>query len=293
MPIKLFILSMLSFAVFAGGRVGNGFVVPCHDDQNTGIKEGYYSLDYLATLGEGELREVDDFQDDSESILGPLLQRVLTLDQVRTFEEFVNLVKNQSYQYRRVWKPSPSGVINVSEDSSSLPIEPNLDSFEVTQKNPTQNKLDLKHMVKKLPPSCIEDNGFVNLIPAIVFQDGELSGRPKDDINYSFNPEILKILENQESQLQLSFLYRHEWLWDISDHVGTIATVNHFLHSKRILSMDPNEIKAELKGMGFPSTTIVNLPPLFAAPSTVTSQPSVSIEEFNSTRKSKRSGTKP
>jgi hypothetical protein len=42
----------------------------------------------------------------------------------------------------------------------------------------------------------------------------------------------------------------HEWLWDLSPNVDRNRRINHFLHSKKIEQLSPNEVQEYLKGMG-------------------------------------------
>ncbi len=48
---------------YAGGRAGNGFALECRDDKEHGLKAGYYSLDYLATMGLGPSVKVKSWKE--------------------------------------------------------------------------------------------------------------------------------------------------------------------------------------------------------------------------------------
>ncbi len=237
---SLVLLGTLALAT-EGGRTGNGFAVPCRTNEAEGIREGYYSLDYLVTTGLGPSHKIKTWEESSERIKR-LLQGVLTEAQMKLYEDFVINVRNTDYSRSRVWEASPYGVLNLKLHTAVDAGDPNVLPKE-------QIKSNLKSLVSKLPLACQNEKGETELIPAVVFQDDFFTGRPPGNLVYKYVPKVLNELEINDA-LQLSYLYIHEWLWDISNNEDRNRRINQLLHSERIDGMSDGEIRKQLSGMG-------------------------------------------
>jgi hypothetical protein len=237
----LLCLLVLSSPGFAAGRAGNGFAVRCRPEAG-GLAGGYYSLDYLVTMGQGASRPVKSWAE-SAARIKKLLAGVLSRAQLDLFEDFVTSVRNtDDYSRRRVWEPAPFGVINLRK--KGVPEDP--DPAPVPKE---QLKSNLRSLVSELPEPCKNSEGDSELIPAVVFQDEAFTGRPVGYLVYKFVPQLLNDLEVTDP-LQLSYLYLHEWLWDISNSEDRNRRINQLLHSERVEKMSPAQLRKQLVGMG-------------------------------------------
>ncbi len=231
----------LSTIGYAGGRAGNGFALECRDDKDHGLKAGYYSLDYLATLGLGASVKVKSWKESSGRIR-KRLKGVLTAKQLALYDDFVATVRNEDYAKSRVWEASPFGVVNLKTEASAE--RPGKDPL-----HKEQLKTNLESLVQKVPDACLDTKGEIGLIPAVVFQDSFFTGRPEGYLVYKFVPKVLDSLEVNDP-LQLSYLYIHEWLWDISNNEDRNRRINHLLHSEKADDASAGELREQLKGMG-------------------------------------------
>lgn len=218
-----------------GGRAGNGFAVHCTRDDKVGLSEGYYSLDYLATVGLGQSAAVSNWEKSAQRI-GKIVQRILPKAVAESYADFVANVLNTDYSKSRVWEKSPFGVLDLSKAQSLF------------TGHPGQLRSNLRSLVSNLPKACTGVKG-VEFVPAVVFLDHHFTGRPDGTLVYKYVPKVIEDLENS-SPLQLSYLYIHEWLWDISDSEDRNRRINHFLHSEAIETLSDVQIVQQLKGMG-------------------------------------------
>jgi hypothetical protein len=236
------LIAVTAFAKEDGGRTGNGFAVPCTADAVENLREGFYSLDYLSTVGLGASRQVKTWEESAERIKR-LLAGVLSEKEMKLYEDFVDNVRNvNDYGKNRIWESAPYGVINLKTQFAVDAADPGPIAKE-------QIKSNLRSLVTKLPKACQTGNDDADLIPAVVFQDHFFTGRPEGSLVYKFVPKVLNELE-ANNPLQLSYLYIHEWLWDISNSEDRNRRINHLLHSERIESMSTSEIRRQLTGMG-------------------------------------------
>ncbi len=226
---------------YAGGRAGNGFALECRDDKEHGLKAGYYSLDYLATKGLGPAVKVRTWKESAERIR-KRLKGALSNKQLALYDDFVATVRNDDYTKTRVWEAAPFGVLNLKTEAS--PEQPGKDPL-----HKEQLKTNLQSLVQKVPDACSDTKGGIGLIPAVVFQDSFFTGRPDGYLVYKFVPKVLDSLEVNDP-LQLSYLYIHEWLWDISNNEDRNRRINHLLHSEKGDVASTGEVRKQLKGMG-------------------------------------------
>lgn len=69
---------------------------------------------------------------------------------------------------------------------------------------------------------------------------------PKGQIVFEFSRDALAYLNDT----QTSFLYVHEWLWDLSDNVEANRNLNYFLHSEQFEKMSAKECRQVFKSFG-------------------------------------------
>lgn len=221
----LLMTSLLSAATAhaAGGYVGNGGDgIECRKDAANRF-DGIYALDYLVTLptiqADDGLRAVSSWQVSQTRILWMLRNKVPSLAQ--SFEHFSKLIYNTSFTQDRVWEPSPFGLV----------------------------PLDDQRLTSLLPENCKDNKANPNIIQAVIRLYEGYSGTVPGHIVYKYDPTFLDKLDKQ-APLQLSFLFVHEWLWDVSPNVERNRRVNRFLHSRAAEALSPADMIAELKGMG-------------------------------------------
>ena len=213
--------------VYAGIKIGNGDggdAVICKADTSPGSNtptDGFYALDYLGTLGLqfGANVEPATWQESAARIQSILDRVSPTLSS--SFRAYVEDIKNATdYTRRFVWEEAPYGLI----------------------------KIDDQNIVALVPDNC-QVHSTVELIPAVVHQNDQISGRPPGMQLYAYVPSVLKELE-RTSALQLSYLYVHEWLWNHSSNVGRNRRINRFLHSVAPSALSDAAIREQLTGMG-------------------------------------------
>ncbi len=212
----------------AGGYVGNGGDgIECRKDPANRF-DGIYALDYLVTLptlvGDDGLSPVASWSTSETRIKKLLRKNVPSLAQ--SFEHFAGLIYNTSYAEDRVWESSPFGLM----------------------------KLDDQRLTSLIPANCKKGADPMVMQAVIRLYEGYSGTRPGHFV-YKYDPNLLAQISGQDP-LQLSFLFVHEWLWDISPNVERNRRVNRFLHSKEIETLSPAEVVAELTGMGLQIPTI-------------------------------------
>jgi hypothetical protein len=210
----------------AGGEVGNGGdTVKCVPG-GSGRYEGYYSLDYLATL-DGTSSPVVEIASWAES-----KQRLLTQlgdkypDLARLLGEFLALVPmegpadpDHQYLKPRIWEEAPFGLVDIHDE----------------------------RLIKRLPVNCYtrpDEGGAASILQTVIRQKQGFATL------YSYDPQIYRELRT-DRPLQYSFLMVHEWLWDLTQDVQTIRRVNHFLHSTQLDHLSAPEVRASLENLGF------------------------------------------
>lgn len=211
-----------SAALAKGGYVGNGGDAVQCAKAATNRFEGYYALDYLATLptlaGDDGLRKVATWAESRARLTSLLRAKSPAL--AASFESFAALVYNASHQKDRVWEASPFGLV----------------------------PLDDQRLTSLIPDNC-KTAGQPKVIQAIIRLYEPFAGTAPGHFVYKFDPLLLQDLDRQ-APLQLSFLLVHEWLWDLSANIDRNRRVNRFLHSSDAETLSPAAFEAELKGMG-------------------------------------------
>jgi hypothetical protein len=74
----------------------------------------------------------------------------------------------------------------------------------------------------------------------------DISTEIKKQIIFEYNAKALEDL----SGTQKSFLYVHEWLWDISDDVELNRKINYFFHSELLDQMSTLQVTQQLQKFG-------------------------------------------
>jgi hypothetical protein len=223
--MKMMFLFVVLFSLTSwagGGYVGNGGdAIKCRKDSANRF-EGYYALDYIATLptlaGDDGLRPVASWDESSKRLLSLLRNKAPSLAQ--SFEHFAKLMYNKSYAQDRIWESSPFGLI----------------------------QLDDQRLTSLIPANCVE-GATPQIIQAVIRLYEPYAGTNPGHIIYKYDPALLEELDRQ-APLQLSFLLVHEWLWDVSLNVERNRRVNRLLHSVEAESLTAADFVAELKGMG-------------------------------------------
>ena len=95
----------------------------------------------------------------------------------------------------------------------------------------------------RIPKNCVSQatNSF-SLYQAVIRR------KPKKII-YAYDSNIVKELE-QNSPVQLSFLYVHEWLRDYTQSASQITLIDQVLHSTRWLKQTSESFREMLEGFG-------------------------------------------
>ncbi|MGE0634062.1 MAG: hypothetical protein AB7O96_16730, partial [Pseudobdellovibrionaceae bacterium] len=223
MKFLLLLLSLYSFQVRADGfRVGSGGDAILCQPSPDNFLNGTYSLDYILTLQKAdqdeELVAVGSWEESSDRLYRLFLNKIPSL--ASYFNDFRRSVFNTSdYSLGRIWEASPFGLVDIQDE----------------------------YIESRVPANCLTE-GKVKVVQAVIRQSKNFSGT-KEAIIYKYVPQVTDDL-NRNHALQLSYLIVHEWLWDLSSNVDRNRRINQFFHSKKIETMTPAEIEAQLKAMG-------------------------------------------
>ncbi len=139
-------------------------------------------------------------------VLKQSLEHILVLLQEKipqlspSFEEFMNQIGNQDLKKHYQWKPYFSP-LRVYDEQIKLPI------------------------------SCNNGKGGIEILQAIVRLSNAESKTTEDKIIFEFDLEIFESLLHHD-QFQLSFLIIHEWLWNFAPSIENNRKMNMFLHSE-------------------------------------------------------------
>lgn len=184
-----------------GGEVRNGGdLVKCNLSTETSY-QGWYSLDYLATLGmdqEGKtpLVPVQSLLDSLSRIESALRRHDSNL--AGEFHDFIKyFLAPGDLNAPTLWIATAFGFQNLADE----------------------------HIIQHLPINCYSmETGFPQLIQAVFRRT--LMGREF----YYYDQDLFTFL-SQERPQQLSFLLVHEWLWKYTQDIDCSRLVNYFLHS--------------------------------------------------------------
>lgn len=233
----LFLLSSIFFATpkvssgRTGGYVGNGGdVILCQPSAENPLN-GTYSLDYVLTLSSAETDHdnvaVTSWEESANRISSLLQEKAPSLRPY--FEEFRQAVLNQDdTTLSYIWNPSPFGLLDIQDELlSGLPPS---NCYTQTQ--------DLPSLQQRKPA----------IFQTVIREFKTFSGSRGQTV-FRYHPESIELLKSQRP-LQFSYLMVHEWLWGFGPNVERNRRINHFLHSKQIEQMTPDEVGLSLRKMG-------------------------------------------
>ena len=215
-----FIAMLPQIALATGQEVGKGGdIIVCNASTSNDLV-GNYSLDYVVTIQGLPAAPVNSWQDSLASIGASLKAKVPEL--YLSFKQFENDVYNTSYDRAHVWEPAPYGLVS----------------------------LDDQQIAVQLPANC-QAGGRLNLIQAIIRVNPDFSGAEAQI--FSYMPTAISDLAVQRPA-QASFLFVHEWLWELSSNVDRNRRINRYLHSVEFVSDSAAAALNKLRGMGLSLT---------------------------------------
>lgn len=100
-----------------------------------------------------------------------------------------------------------------------------------------------------IPAACKSPNGEPRLRQVVVRHT--LPAKIVYDFNFMILGDLARNVD-PVSQTQVSYLYVHEWLWDIVTTAKTGRMINRFLHSTALADLSAEEVAAELAELGIP-----------------------------------------
>lgn len=196
----------------AGHEVGNGGNVVFCETFTTPLV-----LDYLLTRNMyGSSVKAVPVIDEAASLRRILLllrQKVPNL--AASFSVFVDNIGNRLEDRRYVWRDSEVELSLVGDEN-------------------------LNH----LPLACGRRGSFEFKQAAVRYQELSSAGTLRTTIVY--DPKVLRPLP----PLQRSFLFVHEWLWELSSNVDRNRKINFFLHSTLFEKMSAKSARRELRRLG-------------------------------------------
>jgi hypothetical protein len=200
----------------AGFDVGNG-----GDILHCPMLNNYFTLDYALTrAGKNKFtaRGITSLSDSFQKISNLIDKKLPTLS--LSFKEFVSQLENHSdYSKKYIWIAS-NDLIDIADE----------------------------HYVDIASACGPNLSGSVDVIQAVIRKKNDAeSGSPKTII-FNYDPQALKLIDN--SPLQKSYLYVHEWLWNIAKDSNQIRQINSLLHSDQFTSMTQQEVTIYFRRVG-------------------------------------------
>lgn len=211
--VLILIFSQFSFAGIDQGNGGN--IIYCPKQKKN------LSLDYvLASYNFGRDVVIFDTQDIDASMarISKLINEKLP-ELGPSFSEFVKYLyneKNPTLPY--YWKKSLSPLSNTNDQN-----------------------------IGQLPIYCMTTKSEPVEIHQAVIRTDNSAAVEKLNIVFEFDQDYLTLLDGQ----QMSFLYVHEWLWNISDNVVKNRNFNYLLHSTLFDTMTSEQFRDEMKKIAF------------------------------------------
>lgn len=213
-------------AVGSGFSVGNGGdVVVCNGSDGV-LQEGVYARDYLLSDASLIQRAHVSSLEESFARIQKILHNASPILEASLQEFAADWMNSFNYSERRVWEPAPFGLAPLSYAESFL----------------------------TLPKSCLLESGEPHFVQAVIRVFAEPAGLPSEKRLYKYDPNILNALKETEPE-QLSFLAIHEWLWEFSHEVEVNRRINVFLHRANLETMDPEQLRDQLKQRGLKNGT--------------------------------------
>lgn len=215
MKLKSFIIALLvAGSAFAGHEVLNGGdVVHC---PSTGTQ---YSLDYILAKELFPNVPLANSQSTSESLMriSELIQNKFPYwaDDFKQFIAGIDNTSNFSKPY--VWKDGPFELDDIVDEEST-----------------------------RIPGWCALGGIGVPHFSQIVIRN-DLSTPRKVKIIYNYDGGLMAALGGT----QKSFVYVHEWLWNVSKNVRNNRKLNYLLHTNYFDQMSTTEVESVLQALGF------------------------------------------
>ena len=183
-------------------------------------KPGAYALDYLITLGLdfGGDRSVESWERSKPKIRNIIARNIP--EYIASYDLFTKYIRGYRQNNPHVWM---HGTVEFRKIHDFV-------------------------LVSRVPENC-RSNDFVTTQIAIIRKEIGPREKPDSRLLYIYQYVWLDRLE-KTSPLQLSMLYVHEWLWNISKNSFVNRRVNKFLHSKSVMNLSRSQVRAQLKGMG-------------------------------------------
>ena len=186
----------------AGQEVGNGGdVVECRQSQQNTLR-GLYSIDYLLTFQDSnQNNDIIKVKSLSESFfrirknIAKMLPEFLS-----SFDEFIQHIGNKNFYHKYIWEEASFGLVDIKDEQ----------------------------IVTLLPENC--KTGKTNQLIQAIIRLNSLNNGSINKVYYKYVPSIINRI-TVENPTQLSFLYIHEWLWEISHNVENNRRLNRFFHS--------------------------------------------------------------
>ncbi|MBC7465865.1 MAG: hypothetical protein H7256_07720 [Bdellovibrio sp.] len=204
-----------SYCVAGGGfSVGNGGdIIRCP------ILESYLSLDFvLVSTSKSKVANVES-KEESFNRIGNILEKNIP-ELAGSYRNFTKLIFNENdlSQYY-IW-------------------------------NQVSNLPDIQdEEFLNIPGVCgLPSYGPADMHQAVIREFVRTALYPLGQVTFSYDPQAIALLKNDP--LQLSFLFTHEWLWNIALDAKANRAINYFLHSKEIDKLSVSEVRSRLKAFG-------------------------------------------
>lgn len=218
------LVGQLSHAQKAEGGVagGGGDAILCNDGK-------HYSYDFIATLGSAETLNpqyinAKSAKDIVLDIAKNLKSKVPYMGP--NLEAFVNSIGVSAYETTtntaRVWLAGANPLFDLSDES----------------------KL-------RIPKDCLDSSGQPQIVQAVIRVRSKYGF-----VQYNYDQNITHALNNN-SPLQLSFLYVHEWLRDYTDDPTVIMNITRMLHSQTWTTQDTKGVMAAMMRYGMSPLKII------------------------------------
>ena len=215
----ILLAALLSQVAFAGDGGHGGDAVVCNEPAKGKpvtkftLDKGSYCLDYVIQLNSAE--DPDNLVKDASTKESLIRIQTLLAKKIpvlgEKFNSFIKYVDNHSdFRQAAIWEMS----------------------------NLTLRYLDDQELNTGMPENCRGQ-----IFQAVIRQKNE-----NGFIDYLSNKFFVSALDAQE--FQLSFLYVHEWLWDLTTDPNVIRRINWYLHTKTFASDKDGDVRLTLRNMG-------------------------------------------
>ena len=222
---QLFHFSALAASREGGVAGGGGDAILCNDQK-------YYSYDYVLTEGsKGTLDSNLLNKTDPISILKTISSNMRRLipPMADSLDDFIQSVQSTQFDLgspNRIWLWGSNPLTRIHDESKM-----------------------------RIPELCRDTKGAPQIIQAVIRYKTAVGV-----VQYNSNGDFLAKLE-ENSPLQVSFLYVHEWLRDYTNDATVIMNVDRLLHETAWTNATALELLNVLRKYGLDSTKVLN-PPL-------------------------------